>query len=250
MSNFPNGKSLVKKQLETALENAGLRKVEVDLSDSKFQLLSLDYATLQPFSTRPEVLEQSRFDNQLPSTAQQTFSVNKSTTNVVSWTVTAGLELSEEFSVGLPFIGGNKTTVKLNFGVSTTQSTNVTRQWAFSTTIPVEAHSTVLVTFEVDEASVRTPFTATFLAEGDLKVTYKDQKGHDEKFKASITEVLAGKQIGGVTVARETFQVQAKGEFTGTEAQNFHVSASNPTTGAKAVLAHGAPGAPVMTRAA
>ncbi|XXF81410.1 hypothetical protein P2318_17140 [Myxococcaceae bacterium GXIMD 01537] len=227
-SNFPNPKKVVQQQLQTALENAGLKKVDVDLDNSSFQMLTIDYAPLQSKGTRPDVLQTSTYVNSLNTTANEEFGVDKSTTDTIGWTVTAGLELDEEFNVGLPFIGGSKTTVKLNFGVSTTQTSTITQKWKYSTNVQVAAHSTVIVTFEVDEDQVYTTFTATFLASADLKVKYKDQKGHDQKFKGSITELIEGTQISGVTLPQSTFQVQAKGTFSGTEAQNFNVTAKNP----------------------
>ncbi|WP_208647406.1 hypothetical protein [Corallococcus interemptor] len=237
-SNFPNAKKLVQQQIQTALENAGLKKVDVDLDNSSFQLLTIDYATLQSKGSRPDVLQSSTYENSLNTTTSEQFTVDKTTTDTIGWTVTAGLELDEEFNVGLPFFGGSKTTVKLNFGVSTTQTSSIAHKWNYSTTVPVEGHSTVIVTFEVDEDQVDTTFTATFLASADLKVTYKDQKGHDQKFKGTIAQLIEGTQVSGVTLPQSTFQVQAKGSFSGTEAQAFHVSAKNPA-GAVRQLASG-----------
>ena len=213
-----NPKDVLLDRVEKVLEqNEAYRIKEFDITG--WSLVDLKYDNLSVQNQSPVALQTSEFTNDTTVTDTQTFSVDKETTDSFTWSITEGLEVSTEFTVNVPLVGGAKTSVKLSLSSTQAQSVSRTRKWLYSAEIPVPAHSKVSVMFSVLEGSVNTPFTATIQAQGTVWVEWKAE-GSWFYCGGDIDNMIEGDYC---FPDASFWQVSASGVFTGVDATSYIV---------------------------
>lgn len=216
-----NALDIIKKQIQG---NYPDNKFRFEKFDVTLQLQGMEYQDLDVKDQRPISLQSSIFTNDTNVQDEQTFSVDKTTSDSFTWSLTEGLEVGTEFEVKIPFIGDSKTSVKINFSSTQSQTSSVERHWGYSANIPVPAHSKIETTFSVLEGKIDTPFTATFQVRGYMKILFDisnpGQKPDWRYCEGEISEMIKG----GYCVSNpKTFECSTSGIFTGVAATTYVV---------------------------
>jgi hypothetical protein len=212
---------IIKKQIQGNYPDS---KWQFRKFDVHIELFEMAYRDLNVEDPRPIALQSSLFVNDTGETAEQTFSVDKTTSDSFAWSLTEGIEVGSEVTVKVPLIADAKASMKLKFESTQTQSTSVDRHWGYSAKIPIPPHSKLETTFSVLEGVVNTPFTATFQARGYIDLEFdisKPGQGADWRTcGGEIAEMIRG----GYCVSNPaTFQATTSGEFTGNAATTYIV---------------------------
>lgn len=204
-----NAKDEVKDNIKEQFKGVDIKKLDID-----FDLVTMDYADLKITNEHPNSIESSSFRNDTDANDQQVFTVDKTTTDTFTWSITEGLELGTTFKVGVPFFSEANASIKLNFSSTQGQSTSVQRRWSTSTTVVVPARSLVTASFIIYEGLLNTPFTAKFRAHGKIELKLKN----DKKIEGNIDDLIKEGKL-----PEDLFKVQAKGELSADTAMRFEV---------------------------
>jgi len=212
---------IIKKQIQGSYPD---NKFRFDKFDVQLQLRDMSYADLDVQNQRPVSLQSSTFTNGTSVQDEQTFSVDKTTSDSFTWSITEGIEVGSEFMVKVPFVGDAKSSIKLNFSSTQGQTTSVERHWGYSAQIPVPPHSKIETIFSVLEGKIDTPFTATFQVRGYMKISFDisnpGQKADWRYCEGEISEMIKG----GYCVSNpKTFECSTTGVFTGVAATTYIV---------------------------
>jgi hypothetical protein len=216
-----NAIDIIKKQIQGSYPN---NKFRFDKFDVKLQLRDLSYQDLDVRNQQPISLQSSVFTNGTSVEDEQTFTVDKTTADSFTWSITEGIEVGSEFEVKVPFVGDAKSSIKLNFSSTQGQTTSVERHWGYSAKIPVPPHTKVQTTFSVLEGEINTPFTATFQVRGYMKISFDisdpGQKPDWRYCDGEISEMIKG---GYCVSDPETFEASTTGVFSGVAATTYIV---------------------------
>ncbi len=216
-----NAIEIIKKQIQGTYPD---NKFRFDTFDVQLELKGLEYNDLDIKNQNPVSLQSSIFTNDTSVQDEQTFSVDKTTSDSFTWSLTEGIEVGAEFEVSIPFIGDAKTSVKLNFSSTQSQTTSVERHWGYSALIPVPPYSKVETTFSVLEGQINTPFTATFQIRGFIKISF-DVSNPGEKADWRYCEGEISQMLqGGYCISNPaTFECSTSGIFKGVAATTYIV---------------------------
>lgn len=231
-----NAIDIIKKQIQG---NYPDKKFRFDKFDVKLELKGIEYHDLDVKDQKPIGVQTSIFTNDTNVEDQQTFVVDKTTSDSFTWSLTEGLEVGTEFEVKVPFIGDSKSSIKLNFSSTQSQTTSVERHWGYSALIPVPAHSKIETSFSVLEGKIDTPFTATFQVRGYMKISFDisgpGQKADWRYCQGEISEMIRG---GYCVSDPKTFECNTSGVFNGIAATTYVVH-TKPVGGEATVFARG-----------
>jgi len=212
---------VIKKQIQGSYPD---NKFRFDKFDVELSLYSLTYADLDVKNQRPVGIQRSVFTNNTGVQDTQTFTVDKTTSDSFSWSLTEGVKVSTKFKVKIPFVGDSETSVELNFSSTQTQTTSVTRHWGYQAQIPVPAYTKIETTFSVLEGDIDTEFWATFQARGFMKISFDiSDPGQSPDWRyceGQIADMIRG---GWCVSNPKTFQCAARGRFQGVAATTYVV---------------------------
>lgn len=216
-----NAIDIIKKQIQGSYPDNKFRFAKFDV---QVQLKDLSYQDLDVRNQRPISLQSSLFTNGTSVQDQQTFSVDKTTSDSFTWSITEGIEVGSEFEVKVPFIGDAKSSIKLNFSSTQGQTTSVERRWSYSAQIPVPPHSKIETIFSVLEGNVDTPFTATFQVRGYMRVEFDvSSPGGKPDWRYCEGEIANMIRDGYCVSDPKTFECSTTGVFTGVAATTYVV---------------------------
>jgi hypothetical protein len=224
-----NAIDIIKKQIQGNYPDNKFRFAKFDV---KVELRDMSYQNLNVGDQHPVSLQSSIFSNGTSVQDTQTFKVDKTTSDSFTWSITEGIEVGSEFEVKVPFIGDAKSSIKLNFSSTQSQTTSVERHWGYEAQIPVPPHSKVETTFSVLEGQIDTPFTATFQVRGYMKIEFDvsspGQKPDWRYCEGQIEDMIRG----GYCVSNpKTFECSTTGTFKGVAATTYVVETKNVDTG-------------------
>ena len=186
------------------------------------------FVYIPPYSPMTQMLKTS-----------QTFTVDKTTSDSFTWSLTEGLEVGTEFEVKVSAVGDSKSSIKMNFSSTQSQTTSVERHWGYSARIPVPPHSKVKTTFSVLEGKVDTPFTATFQVRGYMKISFDvSDPGQKPDWRYCEGEISHMIKYGVCTSNPKTFECSTSGVFTGVAATTYVVH-TEPIDGEAVEFARG-----------
>jgi len=217
-----NAIEIIKKQIQGNYPDNKFKFVKFDV---QLELKSVEYTDLDVKNQKQVSIQSSMFTNESSVEDEQTFNVDKTTSDSFSWSLTEGLEVGAEFQLNVPFIGDAKTTVKINFSSTQSQTTSVERHWGYSANIPVPAHSTIETTFSVLEGEINTSFTATFQIRGYIHIEFDISKpGQSADWKKCEGEIADMIKFGVCVSDPKTFECSTSGVFSGVAATTYVVN--------------------------
>jgi len=216
-----NAIDIIKKQIQGGYPD---NKFQFNKFDVNLEMKGIEYQDLDVRDQKPISLQSSIFTNDTNVQDEQEFSVDKTTSDSFAWSLTEGLEVGTQFQVKIPFVGDSKTSVKINFSSTQSQTASVERHWGYSANIPVPAHSKIETIFSVLEGKIDTPFTATFQVRGYMKISFDisnpGQKPDWRYCEGEISEMIKG---GYCVPDPKTFECSTSGVFTGVAATTYVV---------------------------
>lgn len=231
-----NAIDIIKKQIQGSYPD---NKFRFERFDVTLEMRGIEYQDLDVKDQKPISLQSSIFTNDTSVQDEQEFTVDKTTSDSFSWSLTEGLEVGTEFEVKIPFVGDSKTSVKLNFSSTQSQSSSVERHWGYSAKIPVPPHSQIETIFSVLEGKIDTPFTATFQVRGYMKIEFDisdpGQKSDWRYCEGEISKMIEG---GYCVPDPKTFECSTSGVFAGVAATAYIVH-TRPMNGETVEFARG-----------
>jgi Clostridium epsilon toxin ETX/Bacillus mosquitocidal toxin MTX2 len=212
---------IIKKQIQGTYPDS---KFRFDRFDVQLSLLSMLYDDLDVKSQHPIALQRSVFTNDTGVQNSQTFTVDKTTSDSFTWSLTEALKVSSKFKVGIPFVGDSETTVELSFESTQSQTTSVSRHWGYSAQVQVPPHSKIETSFSILEGNIDTAFTARFQVRGYMKISFDiSNPGQRPDWRYCEGEI-ANMIKGGYCVSNPaTFECGTTGRFTGVAATTYVV---------------------------
>jgi hypothetical protein len=201
--------------------NPGTEIVSVDTSGVTYKLVAIDYENLKQPIVKPRALVSREFRNDSNATIHSTFQQSEQNTDSFSWSITAGLKLgaSAKYKAGVPFIGQAEVTLSAELTVAAGKTNTVTHAntWSESVTLDIPAKNAIKASIMLNEAHVDTPFTATFLAQGQVKCVLNIP---DQQFFATLDGGIdwpTRPDLNHLPVLADAKarQFQANGTFTG-----------------------------------
>ncbi len=222
---------IIKKQIQGSYPD---NKFRFDKFDVQLSLLSMLYDDLDVKNQHPVSLQRSVFTNDTNVQASQTFTVDKTTSDSFTWSVTEGLKISTKFKVQIPFVGDSENTMELSFSSTQSQTTSVSRHWGYSAQIPVPPHSKIETTFSILEGNINTRFTARFQVRGYMKISFDiSNPGQRPDWRYCEGEIAKMIKDGYCVSNPATFECGTPGMFSAVAATTYvvhtrHVDGGEP----------------------
>jgi len=148
---------------------------EIELTDVKFQFLSIDYDTYDQLKLTPSKIRTHRINNPSNAEIESSFKESVETTGEFTWSFTEGLKAGTElaFKVGAPFVGEGGVKVTAELSLESTQEKKVSKKdtWEQQVTVKVPAKTSIEATTLLQVGELDTPFAITVVATGWAKIT-------------------------------------------------------------------------------
>jgi hypothetical protein len=229
---------IIKKQIQGSYPD---NKFRFDKFDVQLSLLSMLYDDLDVKGQHPIAVQRSIFTNETDVQDSQTFTVDKTTTDSFTWSLTEALKISTKFKVQIPFVGDSESSVELSFSSTQSQTTSVARHWGYSAQIPVPPHSQIETTFSVLEGKISTPFTARFQVRGYMKISFDiSNPGQRSDWRYCEGEIADMIKSGYCVSNPATFECGTTGNFSAVAATTYVVHTRRLDGGEPQEFARGA----------
>lgn len=174
-------------------------------SKSKLYIREQDlvFGEVVPGAINPLTLKRSEFINNSTVQNSQAFTVEETTTESYTWSMTNALKVSTTFEAKVPFVGGTKNTIEINTSVTSSETQTESRKWSYASTIYVPPKRKIVTSFIVNEATYHVPFDARVVVRGTI---YTNNKGNKKTFNRDIDYL-----INNLNWNPNTFKVKTDG---------------------------------------
>ena len=179
----------------------------------------------------------SSFNNDSGGVGSAVFKKSKQTTTSFTWSITEGLELgiSQEITAGVPGVAQSKTTLSAKISLSATQgeTKSETNTWEIDRTISVPPHTSIEMTWAINEAKITATFYADIEITGFFAIWNNDKVNGHWLYFVPVANAFREMQEWGMSIPSQ-FSIQgnsviyhAKGECAGQSGLNDVFSVKN-----------------------